>query len=210
LKVSSTSPAWLGRAGAAKPIQSSCQPVSSVGKLTRPKLFGSSKPEAMRQRRETVEHPYGCHQDVDGSNPLSDETTKKCPYLDGAERARLHTDQAGRLLLEERQHLSPPQLSADNHGTLSINAVDLKYILRKIDTNRDTSFMDGSCFPVVNRNHNFGTLRCRWAGAVHRINFCPSDHRTSTAAIPSRAAEIGFSPPSVVVCGYSELSRKEP
>ena len=29
--------------------------------------------------------------------------------------------------------------------------------------------MGGSYFPVVYENHNFGTLRCRWVGAVHCI-----------------------------------------
>ncbi len=33
--------------------------------------------------------------------------------------------------------------------------------------------MGGSYFPVVHRNHNFGTLRCRWVGAVHRIKTGP-------------------------------------
>ena len=27
--------------------------------------------------------------------------------------------------------------------------------------------MGGSYFPVVHENHNFGTSRCRWVGAVH-------------------------------------------
>ena len=29
--------------------------------------------------------------------------------------------------------------------------------------------MVGSYFPVVIENHQFGTLRCRWVGAVHGI-----------------------------------------
>ncbi len=49
------------------------------------------KPEsnapAPGDRRASLRH----HQDVDGSNPLSDETAKKCPYRDGPERARLQS-----------------------------------------------------------------------------------------------------------------------
>ena len=41
------------------------------------------------------------------------------------------------LFLEEGQHLTPPQLSADDHSTLGVNAVDLEYVLRKINANRD-------------------------------------------------------------------------
>jgi len=52
-------------------------------------------------------------------------------------RAGFHTNQAGPLFLEERQHLTPPQLAAENHTTLRINAVDLINVLRKINTNRD-------------------------------------------------------------------------
>ncbi len=51
--------------------------------------------------------------------------------------AGLHTNHAGPLFLEEGQHLTPPQLTAENHTTLRVNPVDLKYVLRKIDTNRD-------------------------------------------------------------------------
>jgi hypothetical protein len=51
--------------------------------------------------------------------------------------AGFHAHQAERLLLEEGQHLTPPQLAAENHTTLRINAMDLINVLRKIDTNRD-------------------------------------------------------------------------
>jgi len=61
--------------------------------------------------------------------------------------ARLHTNQAGPLFREERQHLSPPQLSADDHATLRVEAVDLKYVLRKINTNRDNFVHGRLVFP---------------------------------------------------------------
>ena len=51
--------------------------------------------------------------------------------------ARLNTHQTGRLLLEEGQYLTPSQLTADNRVALRVNAVDLKNVLRKINTNRD-------------------------------------------------------------------------
>ena len=40
-------------------------------------------------------------------------------------RTCLHTNQAGRLFLEEGQHLTPPQLTADDHGSLGVNAMHL-------------------------------------------------------------------------------------
>jgi hypothetical protein len=41
-------------------------------------------------------------------------------------RARLHPDQAGRLLREERQHLAARQAALENDSPSSINAVHLK------------------------------------------------------------------------------------
>ncbi len=46
-------------------------------------------PEKMRQRRETVEHPFGFDQGPDGSNPLSDEDAATRRHRDGAARAGL-------------------------------------------------------------------------------------------------------------------------
>jgi hypothetical protein len=51
--------------------------------------------------------------------------------------AGLHTNQAGRLFPEEGQHLTPPQLTAHDHGPRRVNAVDLKNVLRKINTDCD-------------------------------------------------------------------------
>jgi hypothetical protein len=59
----------------------------------------------------------------------------------------LHANQAGPLFLEEGQHLSPPQLSAHDHRTIRVNAVDLKYVLRKINTNRDNFLHGRLLFP---------------------------------------------------------------
>ncbi len=41
------------------------------------------------------------------------------------------------MFLEKRQHLTSPQLAAENHTTRRINAMDLKNVLRKINTNSD-------------------------------------------------------------------------
>ena len=51
------------------------------------------------------------------------------------------------LFLEEGQHLTPPQLSADDHSTLGVNAVDLEYVLRKINANRDNFVHGRLLFP---------------------------------------------------------------
>jgi hypothetical protein len=61
--------------------------------------------------------------------------------------AGFHAHQTGRLFLEEGQHLTSPQLSADDHGSLSVNAVDLKDVLRKINTYRDNFVHGRLLFP---------------------------------------------------------------
>ena len=49
-------------------------------------------PEKMRQRRETVEHPFRHHQGPDGCNPLPDEDAATGSRRDGAARTRLQYD----------------------------------------------------------------------------------------------------------------------
>ena len=49
-------------------------------------------PEKMRQRRETVEHPFGTHQDPDGRDALPDEDAAKGRHRDGTARAGLQSD----------------------------------------------------------------------------------------------------------------------
>ena len=48
-------------------------------------------PEKMRQRRETVEHPFGTIKDPDGCHALSDEDTAASCLRDGAARTRLQS-----------------------------------------------------------------------------------------------------------------------
>jgi hypothetical protein len=40
--------------------------------------------------------------------------------------ASLNADQTGRQLLEKRQNMAPPQLTADGHLASSVNAVNLE------------------------------------------------------------------------------------
>jgi hypothetical protein len=61
--------------------------------------------------------------------------------------AGLHTHQAGRLFLEEGQQLGPPQLPAHDHGPRRVNAVDLKNVLRKINTDCDNFVHGRLLFP---------------------------------------------------------------
>jgi hypothetical protein len=56
--------------------------------------------------------------------------------------ARFHPDQTRWLFLEEGKHPASPQLATENHAALRVNAMDLKNVLRKIDTYRD-SFIHG-------------------------------------------------------------------
>ncbi len=51
-------------------------------------------------------------------------------------RAGLQADQARREFLEKCNDLTAPQLAADHHLTLSVNAVYLKDVLRNIQTDR--------------------------------------------------------------------------
>jgi hypothetical protein len=69
-----------------------------------------------------------------------------------------HANQTGRLFLEAGYHLTPPQLTTENHSTLSINTVDLKTFFARSTPIVITSFMDGSYFLGVQMNHHFGTL----------------------------------------------------
>jgi hypothetical protein len=62
-------------------------------------------------------------------------------------RTRLHTNQAGRLFLEEGQHLTPPQLTTEEHGAIGVNAMDLEDGLRKINTYRDNFAHGRLLFP---------------------------------------------------------------
>ncbi len=51
------------------------------------------------------------------------------------------------MFLEEGQHLSAPQLATDNHRTIRVNAVNLKNVLRKINTYRDNFLHGRLLFP---------------------------------------------------------------
>lgn len=56
----------------------------------------------------------------------------------------LHPDQARRQRGKERQNLSAPKLSADQHFAIGIDSVDLKYILREINTDGHNFLLHGS------------------------------------------------------------------
>jgi hypothetical protein len=96
----------------------------------------------------------------------------------------LHANQAGGLFLEEGQHLGSPQLPAEHNRTFPINTVDLKNVLRKIDTYCDNFLHGWLLFPCGSQKPHFGTLRCRRVGAVHCINFGPFGISLTTAALP--------------------------
>jgi hypothetical protein len=61
--------------------------------------------------------------------------------------AGFHSDQARRQILKKRQHPGAPQLAAEDHASLRVNAMDLKNILRKIDTYRDNFAHGRLLFP---------------------------------------------------------------
>jgi hypothetical protein len=77
------------------------------------------------------------------------------------------------LFLEEGQYLTPPQLSAENHTTLRINAMDLKNVLRKINTNRDNVCHRTAPISLWFMKTTILAPRCRRVGAVHCINKRP-------------------------------------
>src|SRR4029434_3544369 len=70
----------------------------------------------------------------------------------------LDPDQARRQLLEERQNVAPPQLTADNHLTLRINAMDLKHRLGDVETDSRNRLRVGSSETwVLSNTHFHGT-----------------------------------------------------
>ena len=75
-----------------------------------------------------------------------------------AGRARLHADQPGGKLAEERHHLAAAQPLADHHLPRCINAVDLENVLGQVKANRDNFTYGRLLFLVVAGNHNHGTI----------------------------------------------------
>jgi hypothetical protein len=57
--------------------------------------------------------------------------------------ARLHAQQARRQALEERHHLTAPQLLPDNNLLVGIDAVNLDDVLGEIQTDRANLHVDG-------------------------------------------------------------------
>jgi hypothetical protein len=74
--------------------------------------------------------------------------------------------------------LPTAQLPAKNHTTLRINAMDLKNVLRKIDTNRDNFVHRAAPISLWFMRTTILAPRCRRVGAVHcikndRTTHCP-------------------------------------
>jgi hypothetical protein len=59
--------------------------------------------------------------------------------------------------------------AAENHSTLRVNAMDLKNVLRKIDTNRDNLCHRAAPISLWFMKTTILVPRCRRVGAVHRI-----------------------------------------
>jgi hypothetical protein len=74
-----------------------------------------------------------------------------------ARAARLHADQARLQLAEQRQHLTPAQRPADDHLARVVNTMDLKNVLREIETYGANIHGGWLLLLVVDDNHNFGT-----------------------------------------------------
>ncbi len=87
------------------------------------------------------------------THPVPQRLDLPRPVMRGG--ARLNANQTRRLLPEEGQNPTPPQLPADDHATLGVNAVDpgsgpgqaLKYVLRKINAYRDNFVHGRLLFP---------------------------------------------------------------
>jgi hypothetical protein len=109
-----------------------------------------------------------------------------------ARAARLHADQAGLELAEKRDHLAAAQRLAQNDISPFINAVNLKDVLGQIQPNGG-NLHDGwlLLLVVLDGNHNFGTLRCRWRepstaskAEVQASRFNPEDSSSRLPAGP--------------------------
>jgi hypothetical protein len=77
----------------APPARNDGSPDGNMSTFSKPFSAGSIEhPEKMRQRRETVEHPFGTIKARMGSNPFPDEDAATSCLRDGATRAGLQSD----------------------------------------------------------------------------------------------------------------------
>jgi len=92
--------------------------------------------------------------------------------------AGFHANQAGPLPSEKFDDFCAAQPSSDDHLSSGVNAVNLKPVLGKIETNRGNMHSERLLSIVVFTVDHIMAHRCRGAGAVHPINtydvlFCP-------------------------------------
>src|SRR5450631_3530664 len=80
----------------------------------------------------------------------------------------LHADQAWRQSLEERHNLAAAKLLSDDDLLGRVDAVNLKYVLGDIQTDRGNLHVDGSPHVIRLRRSLYGTSM-PGAGAVHHI-----------------------------------------
>ena len=84
-------------------------------------------------------------------------------------RARFHADKAGFLGAEKFDDFCAAQPSSDDHLSSGINAVNLKLVLGKIETNRGNMHSGRLLSVVAFTDDHVMAHRCRGAGAVHPI-----------------------------------------
>jgi hypothetical protein len=103
-----------------------------------------------------------------------------------------HPDQARRQRGKELQNLSAPKLSADHHFAVGIDSVDMKYILRQIDTDGHNFLLHES---TPRRGSTTTSLHSyAGAGVVHPISQCEREACLSAlqgvgAAVAAEATE---------------------
>jgi hypothetical protein len=83
-------------------------------------------------------------------------------------RKSLDTDKASREPCEKLEHLRAADALARHHRAGVIDAMNLEYLLRYIETNRDSLPMDGSPQSGSFQRSHPMALRCRRVGAVPR------------------------------------------
>jgi hypothetical protein len=84
-------------------------------------------------------------------------------------RAGFHANQAGPLPSEKFDDFCAAQSSSDDHLSSGVNAVNLKPVLGKIETNRGNMHSGRLLSVVAFTDDHVMAHRCRGAGAVHPI-----------------------------------------
>jgi hypothetical protein len=92
-------------------------------------------------------------------------------------RTGLHANKAGCQLLEESQNITSPEFTSNSLATVSVNAVNLEHILRKVQTDRG-NLHGGRLLSIMRRLPPQWHYDAEAVGAVHPINQATAPQQT--------------------------------